>query len=51
MWQLVEELRQLMKDLPMYAPHFMDILCEVLIGYKDSLTSLYSGKIFFTSEM
>ena len=44
MWQLVVELRQLMKDLPLYASHFLGILCELLVGYKESLHILYKGK-------
>lgn len=42
-WQLVVELRQLMKDLPLYSGHFLNILCELLIGYKESLQLLYKG--------
>lgn len=40
-WQLVEELRGLMRDLPMYSAHFLDILCELLQGYRDSCNSIY----------
>ena len=40
---MVEELRQLMKDVPMYSAHFLSILNEVLIGYRDSLIYLYKG--------
>ena len=43
MWEVVEELRRLMKDVPMYSAHFLSILSEVLIGYRDSLISLYKG--------
>lgn len=43
-WQLVVELRQLMKDLPLYSSHFLDILCELLVGYKESLQLLYKGE-------
>ena len=37
------KLRQLMKDIPMYSAHFLSILNEVLIGYRDSLRNLYKG--------
>ena len=43
MWKVVEELRQLMKAVPMYSAHFLSILNEVLIGYRDSLRNLYKG--------
>ena len=43
MWEVVEELRRLMKDVPMYSAHFLSILNEVLIGYRDSLRNLYKG--------
>ena len=43
-WQLVVELRQLMKDLPLYSAHFLGILCELLVGYKESLQILYKGQ-------
>lgn len=42
-WEVVKELRQLMKDIPMYSSHFMSILNEVLMGYRDSLRLLYKG--------
>lgn len=42
-WSLVEELQQLMKDLPMYSAHFLGILCELLVGYKESLQLLFKG--------
>ena len=32
-----------MKSLPMYSAHFLDILCELLLGYRDSLQLLYKG--------
>ena len=44
MWEVVEELRHLMKDVPMYSAHFLSILTEVLIGYRDSLHLLYKGQ-------
>ena len=43
-WQLVEELRQLMRDLPQYSPHFLSILCQLLHGYKESCIALYRGE-------
>ena len=43
-WQLVEELKQLMRDLPLYSSHFLTILCELLVGYKESLQLLYKGQ-------
>ena len=43
MWEVVEDLRQLVKDIPMYSAHFLSILSEVLIGYRDSLSLLYKG--------
>lgn len=43
MWEVVKELRQLMKDIPMYSSHFMSVLNEVLMGYRDSLRLLYKG--------
>lgn len=49
MWQLVVELQQLMKDLPLYSAHFLAILCELLVGYKESLQILYKGRFNFLS--
>ena len=46
MWEVVKDLRQLMKDIPMYSSHFMSILNEVLMGYRDSLRLLYKGYLF-----
>ena len=33
-----------MRDLPMYSAHFLDILCELLQGYRDSCNSIYKGR-------
>lgn len=33
-----------MKDLPLYSGHFLSILCDLLVGYKESLELLYKGK-------
>lgn len=49
-WEVVEELRQLMKEVPMYSAHFMAILSEVLMGYRDSLRLLYNG-LFISSTL
>ena len=48
MWEVVEKLRQLMKDVPMYSAHFLSILNEVLVGYRDSLRNLYRGRYLIT---
>ena len=47
MWEVVKELRQLMKDIPMYSSHFMSVLNEVMMGYRDSLRLLYKGCLLF----
>ena len=36
-----------MKDIPMYSAHFLSILNEVLVGYRDSLRNLYKGLSFY----
>ena len=46
-WQIVEELRQLMKDLPKYSAAFLSILCQLLQGYGDTLQQLYKGRYVF----
>ena len=43
-WQLVEDLCQLMQDLPLYSTHFLSILCQLLLVYRDSCNTLYRGK-------
>ncbi len=42
-WQMVEELRGLMKDLPMYSREFLSILCDLLSSYRDSCYNMYRG--------
>ena len=33
-----------MQDLPLYSTHFLSILCQLLLVYRDSCNTLYRGK-------
>ena len=43
MWQLVEDLRQLMRDLSLYSPQFLQIMINLLEKYRDSCNHMYRG--------
>lgn len=40
-WSIVEELCQLMRDLPKYSAHFLLLLCDILKSYRDSCGVIY----------
>ncbi|CAI8041439.1 Exocyst complex component 4 [Geodia barretti] len=40
-WQLVEDLRVLMKNLSLYSPHFLQIMISLLERYRDSCNHMY----------
>ena len=42
-WQLVEDLRVLMKNLSLYSPHFLQIMISLLERYRDSCNHMYRG--------
>ena len=45
MWQLVEDLRQLMGDLSLYSPQFLQIMINLLERYRDSCNLMYRGEV------
>ena len=49
MWQLVEDLRVLMKNLSLYSPHFLQIMINLLERYRDSCNHMYRGIIAYIS--
>lgn len=41
----VLELKELMTDLPDYADQFLNMICNVLRGYRDTCHSAYRGRL------
>ena len=40
----IQELQELMHDLPDYADQFLNMICNVLRDYRDKCNSAYRGK-------
>lgn len=46
----VQELKELMTDLPDYADQFLNMICTVLRGYRDTCHSAYRGIVQYDSD-
>jgi len=44
-WKSIEELGEMMVTLPLYSTHFLTIICNVLVQYKDICCAAYRGLV------
>lgn len=44
-WRSLEELGEMMKTLPLYSHHFLTIMCNVLMQYKEICGAAYRGLV------
>ncbi|KAK7083034.1 Exocyst complex component 4 [Halocaridina rubra] len=42
-WQSIEELRWLLSALPLYADHFVSMMCNTLMNYRETCQAAYRG--------
>lgn len=42
-WQSIEELRWLLGALPLYADHFVSMMCNTLMNYRETCQAAYRG--------
>ncbi|RXG69635.1 Exocyst complex component 4 [Armadillidium vulgare] len=42
-WQSIEDLRWLLSSLPLFADHFVSMMCKTLLNYKETCQAAYRG--------